>query len=122
MILKGIVQKGKKRGRTLGFPTANITVHTNASDGIYLSIAIIDNIQYPSLTFIGIPETFHEQDRTIEVYILSFDEDIYGKELQVELLEKIRENQKFTSEDELVKQMKHDTMVARSYFQTHPIT
>lgn len=122
MILNGKVLRGKRRGTELGFPTANLSYSSSIEDGIYLSIVTLDGTKYPSLTFIGAPETFDETEKTAEVYILSFTKDIYDQEISVELLEKIRENKKFDSLDALVKQMKDDTMIAQSYFRAHPVT
>jgi len=116
MILHGIVQKGKQRGKALGFPTANIPLTQNIGDGIYMSLVMLDSKKYPSLTFIGIAETFDDTERSAEVYLLDFDKDIYGKRIEVELLKKLRENKKFESTSALVKQMKDDTMEAREYF------
>lgn len=73
-------------------------------------------MELPALVFIGAAETFGEKDRKAEIYILDFDEDIYGQEVEVEIIKKIRENQKFDSKEALVEQMKEDERLAREYF------
>lgn len=116
MKISGIVQKHLGRGKKLGFPTANIKVGKNVKDGIY--VGTVGPMKLPALVFIGVAKTFDEEKRWAEVYILDFDEDIYGKEIEVELKNKIRNNKKFDSQAELVRQMKKDELLAREYFET----
>lgn len=115
-ILKGTVIVGRKRGKTLGFPTANILLNQDILHGIYISETTLDSLSYPSLTFIGIAETFGETSPLAETYILNFDEDIYGKKITVTLLKKIRHSKKFDSADKLIKQMQKDEQEAKKYF------
>ena len=68
------------------------------------------------MTFIGSPKTFHENDVKSETYILDFGENIYNKEVEVKLLEKIRENEKFKSVEKLIEQIKIDVEKTREYF------
>lgn len=105
-----------KRGKTLGFPTANINLYKKIPEGIYISITKIKSIKFPSLTFIGVAKTFNEKKFHAETYILNFNQNIYDKWISVELLKKIRGNQKFKSVDNLIKQMKKDEKKARRYF------
>lgn len=112
----GKVRQHNQRGRELGFPTANINLTQKIPEGIYISKTKIENSFYPSLTFIGIAKTFNEKRFHAETYILDFKENIYGKWISVELIKKIRENMKFNSADDLIKQMKKDEMKARQYF------
>jgi len=113
-IFSGKVKRGKKRGRDLGFPTANIPLLEKIPEGIYLSL--IQNL--PSLTFIGSAKTFGEEDYKAEVYILDFNENLYGKLLNVTLLKKIRDNQKFSSEKALIEAMEKDKEQAEEFFKT----
>ncbi len=115
-LIHGKVKKGEARGRALGFPTANINLSEKIEEGIYVSYALLSNKKLPSLTFIGAAVTFGEEKIQAETYIFEFDEDIYGKELRVELLKKIRDNQKFKSKEELIAQMEEDKKVALEYF------
>lgn len=121
MIIKGVVIKGKQRGKELGFPTANVSLRTGlpaGRQGIYISQTSIENALFPSLTFIGNAKTFGEKDVFAETYIFNFNKDIYGTEITVTLLKKIRENKKFDSVEELIKQMNKDKQEAEEYFKT----
>lgn len=107
----GKVIEGEKRGRKLGFPTANLNVHPRQAlppFGIYATLAHIGGKAYQSVTNIGIRPTFTEGRRTIEVYIFDFEKDIYGKEMKVEFIEKLRDEKKFNSVEELIRQMTED--------------
>ena len=112
----GKVRRHNQRGRKLGFPTANINLAKNISEGIYVSRAKIGTSIYPALTFIGKAKTFNEKKFQAEIYILNFKQDIYGEWLSVKLLKRIRGNKKFNSAEELSAQMKKDEVVARKYF------
>lgn len=112
----GKVLKGKKRGKRLGFPTANISLHKNIPEGIYLSKTKIKKNIFPSLTFIGKAETFGERKHSCETYILSFDKAIYHKWITVYLIQRLRDNKKFLSEEELIDQMKDDKKKAKEFF------
>ena len=112
----GIVKRHNRRGKSLGFPTANIKLHKEILEGIYISKTKIGNTFYPSVTFIGAPKTFNEKKVHAESYILDFKKDIYNRWITIELIKKIRENKKFNSANDLIKQMKKDEQVARNYF------
>ena len=118
-IIKGVVIKGKERGRRLGFPTANIKLDKNIPDGIYISEVFISDKNYKATTFVGIAKTFHETKYFLESYILDFNEIIYGKEITVKLYEKIRKNIKFASEELLIAQIKNDVEYTRRFFSLH---
>lgn len=113
---KGEVVRGKKRGKALGFPTANIVVSKKVEEGIYVSKVYLGNKTYNALTFIGAAITFGDKKVQAESYILDFNQDIYGKEIEVEISKKIRGNEKFETIEELVKAMKKDEKEAREYF------
>lgn len=117
LTLRGVVIKGKQRGKDLGFPTANIPLVQSIPEGIYISQTEIDGAHFPSLTFVGSAKTFNETDAKAETYILDFDKDIYGKEITVELVKKIRENQKFNSVEELQEAMKKDLEATKKHLQ-----
>ncbi|MHB1686504.1 MAG: bifunctional riboflavin kinase/FAD synthetase [Ignavibacteriaceae bacterium] len=110
----GTVVKGDKRGRLLGFPTANIDLDDKnkllPALGIYAVEFILDGKKNFGVMSIGKRPTFYNEGIiTTEVYILDFDEDIYGKYVTVNTVERIRGEEKFSSADELIKQMKKDT-------------
>lgn len=113
----GIVIGGKKRGKELGFPTANIKIDETIPEGIYVAQVNFDNRNYNALVFIGSPRTFDEDDFKAEVYILDFEDEIYGKFLNVKLLEKIRDNMKFENTEKLLGRMKKDREIAIKYFE-----
>ncbi len=116
----GKVKKGKQRGKTLGFPTANIALHKKIPEGIYTSAINVENKEYQAVTFIGAAKTFGEKDILAESYILDFQKNIYGKWLSIKLLKKLRDNRKFASQEELITQMKNDVLSARQFFEENP--
>lgn len=101
-IITGVVKKGKGRGKSLGFPTANILLNRMVSEGVYASIVTIDNHTYKAASFIGRAETFGENQLQLESYILDFNRNIYDKEITVKLLKKLRESKKFPSVQSLI--------------------
>jgi riboflavin kinase/FMN adenylyltransferase len=116
MKITGIVLSGKKRGRSLGYPTANIALHKKIPQGIYISETLFDKNIYPSVSFIGNAKTFEEKEVLLETYILDFDQNIYDRTIIVRLLKKIRENEKFESVEKLIAQIGKDVKIARDYF------
>jgi len=108
--LCGKVISGQQRGRTLGFPTANLsgieTVIPKA--GIYASSVCIGETIKAATTHIGICPTFGVQELRVEVFIHNFDGDLYGQCLKVNLFSYLRDIVKFDSADELVRTMKND--------------
>ncbi|MEO8398905.1 MAG: bifunctional riboflavin kinase/FAD synthetase [Ignavibacteriaceae bacterium] len=109
----GKVVVGDKRGRELGFPTANIELEDETkilpAIGIYFVQIEVNNNKHFGLLSIGKRPTFHNSGEIIpEVYIYDFDENIYGKNIKIELIEKLREEIKFNTADELVVQMNID--------------
>lgn len=113
----GKVIRGKNRGKNLGFPTANIALHKDIPDGIYLSHVSLEKTFYPALTFIGSAKTFGDTDKKAEVYFLNLNKNLYGKRITIRIIKKIRNNEKFNSEKELVMQMELDKKEALDYFQ-----
>jgi riboflavin kinase/FMN adenylyltransferase len=115
--IDGEVIKGKSRGRTLGFPTANIqTSNEIAPEGVFLSEVCFEGKNYPSLTNIGICPTFHQKDRNIETYILRFDGDLYGKKISIRFLKKVRNEIDFDSPEALSQQIQKDIQAAETFF------
>ncbi len=109
---RGNVVEGDKRGRLLGFPTANIKFESEKllpALGIYLAELKISGQQYFGLLSIGKRPTFYDAGEIVpEVYIYDFNEDIYGKEIEVKLIERLRGEEKFNSAEALVEQMLKD--------------
>ena len=114
--LTGPVVHGEGRGHLLGFPTANIDIPpdiTLPSDGVYSTIACFDGQRLSSATSIGVRPTFGGGRRTVETFVLDFDGDLYGKQVAIELVHRIRDEQKFASVGDLIKQMTADVIIAR---------
>jgi len=115
--IEGEVIKGKSRGKSLGFPTANIqTLNEIIPGGVFLSEATFEGKNYPSLTNIGIRPTFHLKDMNIETYILHFDADLYGEKICIRFLKKIRDEISFDSSEALSFQIQKDIQAAESFF------
>ncbi len=112
------VKKNFGRGAKLGFPTANIEIESTAPEGVFVGYTMIgsDSLKMPSLIFIGLPEMFGDTQKRLESYILDFHGDLYGKEISVEIVKKLREVEKFVSAKELVENMKIDELHASEYF------
>jgi len=109
----GKVVLGDKRGRELGFPTANIKLDDTDKMlpelGIYAVEFFIDKKRYLGLLSVGKRPTFYNSGVIVpEVYIYDFNQDIYGKDVTVNIIEMIRREEKFNSADELIVQMKKD--------------
>lgn len=114
-IFWGKVQKGDKRGRELGYPTANMRLHKKFAEGVYVSKVKTDGIWHSALTFIGSAKTFGKKDYKAETWIMDFSGNLYEKFLSVKLLKKLRGNQKFGSAESLIVQMKKDEKKGRKF-------
>lgn len=112
----GIVEHNLGRGKQLGYPTANIAVPALTEEGIFVGITEHNGNRYQSLIFVGPAVTFNEVDKKAEIYILDFNQDIYGETLHVEVYKKLRDNEKFTTIEALIEQMKEDEQNARKFF------
>jgi riboflavin kinase/FMN adenylyltransferase len=115
---KGTVVRGDGRGRKLGFPTANLSVDSEdkliPAKGIYAAECVVENEKHYGLLSLGSRPTFHDDGRIVpEFYIFDFDRDIYDEVMKVEMVEKIRDEEKFNSVDDLIVQMKNDEVVGR---------
>ena len=115
-IFWGKVIGGEHRGKSFGFPTANVKLHRKITEGIYISLAKVNRKSLPALTFVGNATTFGEKTVRAETYFLTLSADLYGKWISVRLLKKIRENQKFKSAEDLILQMEKDKLRAQRYF------
>ena len=122
---EGVVVHGDERGRTIGFPTANIQLsHRDKlipKGGIYAVYAQLDGHMYKGMMNIGHRPTFNGQNQRIEVHIFSFDKQIYGQILTVFLIGRIRDEHKFTSANELVTQLNLDMKKSLEILESRPI-
>lgn len=113
----GVVVKGRQLGRTIGFPTANVQLSKNykllPKNGVYGVKTRLRGKTYDGIMNIGNRPTVEGIGRTQEVHIFDFDDDIYGETLDVELLFFVREEQKFDSINDLVKQIEADCTIVK---------
>jgi riboflavin kinase/FMN adenylyltransferase len=117
--LRGPVVRGAERGRTIGFPTANIAVAPDLAlppFGVYVTRAFLGESSYESVTNIGKRPTFDENRPTIEVHLFGFDGDCYEQEMRIDVLHRLRDEQRFDGVPALVAQIKRDVSNARSFF------
>lgn len=114
--ISGRVLEGAKRGRNLGFPTANLALDKEIPEGIYAAEVFIGDKKYFAASFVGKAETFGSEEYKLESYLLDFSGDLYGKEITVKLYSKLRDNKKFNSVEELVEHMKKDVLRTREFF------
>ncbi|MBC1920502.1 bifunctional riboflavin kinase/FAD synthetase [Listeria grayi] len=118
---KGTVIHGDKRGRTIGFPTANILVEEDyliPKLGVYAVKFKIGNETHLGMASIGYNITFKDdQSLSIEVYILDFNREIYGEEVEIEWFQYFRPELKFSGMEGLIKQLEKDEQDTREYFQ-----
>ncbi|WP_298126349.1 bifunctional riboflavin kinase/FAD synthetase [uncultured Clostridium sp.] len=114
-MLSGKVIDGKKLGRTIGFPTANLEINKEKvipKKGVYYTNVKIDEKTFKGITSVGNNPTVNGQELTLETYILNFNEDIYGKEIKVYFIDRIRDEIKFNNMNEVVAQLKKDKKFA----------
>ena len=117
--LYGKVVRGDARGKNLGYPTANIDLDQSIIPplGVYAVNVFLDGKKYRGVANIGRRPSFHKNDPVkLEVHIFNFYKNIYGKEINVELLKKIRNERYFFSKEKLVRQIHHDAQKAISFF------
>lgn len=108
--ISGKVVPGHRRGRELGFPTANIVSRAEIvpRDGIYATLFHLGEKVLPSVTSVGLNPTFGAGPRTVESYILHFDRDIYGESVQVSFVARLRDELNFASVTSLIEQIQVD--------------
>jgi riboflavin kinase/FMN adenylyltransferase len=114
--VSGRVISGQRLGRTLGVPTANIALEaTNRlAHGIYAAVARVDDGVFPGVASFGVRPTFDNGPPLLEVHLFDFDGDLYGREMEVEFVERIRGEHKFDSVPSLVAEMQRDKERARA--------
>jgi len=121
--LNGMVVHGDKRGKEIGFPTANIRPEHNnkiiPKNGVYAVKVRINGDWFDGMMNIGIRPTFDGKQQTLEVNLFDFDEDIYGKEVQVRFFGRIREEKKFSGKQELIEQLEDDQQKVKQLLADH---
>lgn len=110
--LEGIVIRGEGRGQRLSFPTANLMIENQnkltPKEGVYVVQCDVLGKSYRGMANIGYKPTFGGVDRTVEVHIFDFTADIYGEKITIQFIKRLREEVKFNSEEQLIKQLNLD--------------
>jgi riboflavin kinase/FMN adenylyltransferase len=117
--IDGVVVEGKRRGRELGFPTANLKTDNELlpPNGVYATTTTIDGIVHPSISNIGLRPTFGDTTKTmIEAYVMGFDGDLYGRPVRLGFVQRLRDERKFDDVDALRAQMEADRRRAERLF------
>jgi riboflavin kinase / FMN adenylyltransferase len=120
--ITGVVTPGEGRGRTLGWPTANLQLPSDRvvpADGIYASITVIKHERHDSVAYIGTRPTFAGADRLLEVTILDGTHNLYGHNLTVEFIDRIREDVHFDEVAALRRQIASDVESAKTILRRH---
>ncbi len=110
------VVSGARRGQTMGFPTANLPLDPSRAiplDGVYVVWAILDGSRYPAVANLGTSPSFESEARLLEVHLLDYRGDLYGREMTVEFVQRLRPVLRFPSREALVQQISSDAEAAR---------
>ena len=116
--LDGTVVEGRRKGREIGFPTANLQTDNELvpPDGVYATTLTVDAIVHASLTNIGVRPTFGESARTIETHVLKFNGDLYGRQVRLGFVQRLRDERRFEDVDALRAQIEADQRRAERLF------
>jgi riboflavin kinase/FMN adenylyltransferase len=123
--VRGVVEEGDRRGRELGFPTANVAVSTRTclpADGIYAGTYVTpDGVEHPAAISLGRRPTFYEAQEVslLEAHLLDFEGDLYGQPARVRFVERLRGEERFDSVESLVAQMTEDCARAAEVVAAH---
>ena len=115
--ISGVVETGAARGRQLGFPTANIRPDPKRAlpaDGVYAAVVSLDGVEHRAVVNLGSRPTFKEGERLLEVHLLDVAPDLYGRQLDVDFVDRLRDVQRFESIDALRAQIARDADAART--------
>ncbi|HEU4596301.1 MAG TPA: bifunctional riboflavin kinase/FAD synthetase [Pyrinomonadaceae bacterium] len=118
--VEGRVIRGAERGRTIGFPTANLHPQNRVIPrrGVYVTATLIEGAWRRSVTNVGVRPTFEsEAEPSVETYVMDWDGDLYGDVVRVRFLHRIRDERRFASVEELRRQIDADAERARNYFE-----
>jgi len=121
--VSGVVQKGDKIGRTIGFPTANLAIDASykliPADGTYAVHVNLHETLYKGMLNIGSRPTVNGKEKRVEVNIFDFDKEIYNERLEIQFVRKLRDEQKFNSKEALAEQLVLDKKHAQKILNTH---
>ena len=118
----GEVVVGNKLGKTIGFPTSNLNIDktmVSPPNGVYITKCYYNGVTYPSITNVGNKPTIGKYNKNIETHIFNFDMELYGKEIKVEFLEKMRDERKFASVEDLSREITANCITAKAYHRQH---
>ena len=120
----GTIVRGRSFGRELGYPTANVDPHHEAipPEGVYAVRAVVRATSYEGLLYIGRRPTFGGGEVSIEVYLMGFSDMIYGEDIEISFVSRIREDMKFESKEGLIRRIKVDQQIAKKIFCDKPST
>lgn len=114
----GEVVVGNRLGKTIGFPTSNITIDENMvtpPNGVYITFCVYNGVRYPSVTNVGVKPTIGTFKKNMETHIFNFNKELYGKKIKVEFIKRTRPEVKFNSKEELARQIAKDCVIAKEY-------
>lgn len=114
--ISGKIVRGKGRGRGLGFPTANVFYDGKlpVEYGVYACWVTVAGKRYAAATSVGVNEMFGETESTIEAHLLDFSGDIYGENVEIEFVKRLRAMERFDTVEALIEQIKKDVEEVRS--------
>jgi riboflavin kinase/FMN adenylyltransferase len=122
--LQGRVVSGDKRGIKLGFPTANLEAAPGQAlpaSGVYACRAHVEGQAYPAMTNIGTRPTFGGGQQLVEVYLLDYNGDLYGQELAIDIIERLRDEKKFDTAEQLKEQIARDIKQGQTLLKTRGV-
>jgi len=116
--LDGTIVEGRKRGREIGFPTANLATDNELVPpyGVYATTTTIDGVVHAGLTNVGVRPTFGEKERTVETHLLNYSGDLYGRHVRLGFVQRVRDERQFADVDALREQIEADRRVAERLF------
>ena len=121
-LLSGNIVKGQGLGRKLNFPTINLHIKEEykliPKTGVYIVKTSLDQKVFFGIMNIGFRPTVNGKNKTIEVHLLDFTGDLYGENMQIKVLKRLRDEQKFSGLDTLILQIKKDEVAARKWIKT----
>ena len=114
----GTIVEGRKRGREIGFPTANLATDNELVPpyGVYATTTTIDGVVHAGLTNVGVRPTFGEKERTVETHLLNYSGDLYGRHVRLGFVQRVRDERQFADVDALREQIEADRRVAERLF------
>jgi len=114
--IAGVVEHGRGVGAKLGFPTANLAVFENIlpKDGVYACRLLAEDAIWPAVANVGVKPTFGAHERTVESFLLDADLDLYGKQIELAFVQRLRDEQRFASPEDLRLRIIQDVELARA--------